>query len=1224
MSADLTLPLREAIHVPEQVHADDFVLQLHRGVSAEERTLADYVVTDAIAASFDEALGLVQSAVTQSSSKGAFIHGSFGSGKSHFMAVMHLLLSGSTAARALPGLQPVVAKYERVLEKRFLAVDYHLLGKKSFEEALFTGYLDAVRQAHPDAVLPVLHKSDAILEDAERWRKRLGDDAFFAELGGADEAAAKWGKRASAYTLETYQRAAAAGPDSDDRQRLVRALVSTFNQAAVSTGEWLEISQGLRAMTAHAKELGYDGITLFLDELVLWLGQHLGDMTFIQAETSKVAKLVESEMGTLPVPLISFVARQRELKDFLGGSAIGAEQVSLGQSFQWWEDRFDKLTLQATDLPQIVHRRLLRPVDDTGAVALQAALSRVKANPAAWRYLLDDEVGSGEVDFALTYPFSPALVDAMIALSSLMQRERTALKLMSELLAAGRDELTVADVIPVGDLFDAVVLGDAKPLTDDMKRRFEHARAFYLRKLRPYLIAKHQLTEGSAQGLPRNHAFRTEDRLAKTLLVAEIAPGAVSLKSLTAAKLAALNFGTVVSFVPGNEAQQVLGWVKDWAKEFGEVSIAGAASDPVISIQLSGVDYDSILDAVRAEDTQSNRRNLVRQLLLEELGVSQSGGLTADLLHTHTWRGSKRTVDLVFGNLRDEASISDQALTARPGHWKVAVDFPFDDSAEFGPNDDVVRMFRAREAGLVTETIGWVPHHLSAARMDDVGKLVLLDYVLTGDRFAANSEHLPLADREPARQQLDNQRKNLTDQLRVALRQAYGVQSLSPDNVGREVNPGDTFTSLVTGFQPRTPAATSLRGGLDDVLGQALDHQYPDHPRFEPGDQEVSRTHLGWTLDLVRQAASGSGRIEGVERTRANGVRRITSALGLGEMRENVYALNSGNFEWWMRFTKWAAETQDAGGVVQVAALRSQLQAYGMATEIQDLLILAWTALADRQFVRAGAPTSPPGIGSLASEVVLKAADLPEQDVFDTASTRAEILFGIKREHYRNSASVARLATAVTARAEDARPAARELVQLLTAHRDTLGLSDASVDGRLATARRSLDLASAFTQLQPKAVIETLAAFDLPSEPQAIAKSLSSASLVVAALRGATWDLLDQLGTVEGDAAARDALTAAARAEELHSPLKPALEQANREVIQLLRQPGPGPGPGPAPSPDPGPGLTPSTVPVGPDDVDLDPTDDHSAVLRKVEARVKTALDNPQDGKRLRVKVWWE
>src|SRR5690606_27896486 len=102
---------------------------------------------------------------------------------------------------------------------------------------------------------------------------------------------------------------------------------------------WLEISRGLRVMTQHIKDLGYDGIVLFLDELVLWLAQHLGDTAFISTETSKVAKLVETEMDSMPVPLVSFVARQRDLKDFLGGNTVGAEREALGESFKWWEGR---------------------------------------------------------------------------------------------------------------------------------------------------------------------------------------------------------------------------------------------------------------------------------------------------------------------------------------------------------------------------------------------------------------------------------------------------------------------------------------------------------------------------------------------------------------------------------------------------------------------------------------------------------------------------------------------------------------------------------------------------------------------------------------------------------------------------------------------------------------------------------------------------------------------
>ena len=48
-----------------------------------------------------EALGLIKGAVAARSSKAAYLHGSFGSGKSHFMAVLHLLLQGNAHARGI-------------------------------------------------------------------------------------------------------------------------------------------------------------------------------------------------------------------------------------------------------------------------------------------------------------------------------------------------------------------------------------------------------------------------------------------------------------------------------------------------------------------------------------------------------------------------------------------------------------------------------------------------------------------------------------------------------------------------------------------------------------------------------------------------------------------------------------------------------------------------------------------------------------------------------------------------------------------------------------------------------------------------------------------------------------------------------------------------------------------------------------------------------------------
>ena len=75
---------------------------------------------------------------------------------------------------------------------------------------------------------------------------------------------------------------------------------------------------GLAVISAHAKSLGYDALILFLDELILWLATHSADLNFVQTEGNKLAKLVEARKSDRPVPIISFVARQRDLRDLIG------------------------------------------------------------------------------------------------------------------------------------------------------------------------------------------------------------------------------------------------------------------------------------------------------------------------------------------------------------------------------------------------------------------------------------------------------------------------------------------------------------------------------------------------------------------------------------------------------------------------------------------------------------------------------------------------------------------------------------------------------------------------------------------------------------------------------------------------------------------------------------------------------------------------------------------
>jgi hypothetical protein len=1217
--------LRDVIDIPERISASDFVLQLHEGVSAAERTLGDYVVTDSIAKSFGEALGLLNTAVDRRVPKGAFVHGSFGSGKSHFMAVLHLLLTGNATARALPKLQKVIAANTTLLNKKFLAVDYHLLGKTSFEGALFAGYLDEVTRRHPDARPPVLHRSDALFTDATNMRATLGDEAFFAALNGGQRAGTDsgWGDFGSSWNSSAFDAAIAEPVGGDGRTRLAQDLVSTLYTGYTKTGEWLEISEGLKVMTQHTRDLGYDGLVLFLDELVLWLGQHLGDAQFIATETSKVAKLVETEMTSLPVPIVSFVARQRDLKDFLGGGTVGAEQVAIGQSFQWWEDRFDPIFLNSADLPKIVQQRLLQPKDDHAAALIGAALAQVKANPGAWGYLLTDEVGSGEVDFAAVYPFSPALVDALVALSSLLQRERTALKIMGELLVQGRDELTLSDVVPVGDLFDVVVLGTSTPLTQDMKQRFENAATFYREKMRPHLLAKHQLTQAAAVSLPRTAAFRTEDRLAKTLLVAEIAPGAVSLKNLTASKLAALNFGSVRSMVPGQEATQVLGLVDQWSREFGEIT-KGAGADPIITLTLAGVDYDSVIERVQNIDQPDARRSLIRDLLIGELGLPAQAGLITERVLSHVWRGSKRDVDVVFGNVRDPKSLGDEALRANPGRWKVVIDYPFDEQG-WSPSDDFARLESLTAQGVQSDTVAWIPLFFTATRMDSVGRLVLLEYVLQRDRFDQNASHLPVNDREHARQALENQRRSLREQVTAALRQAYAIASPNPADVEVNVQGKRVFDTLRPGLAIAPPVAPSLRSGLEDVLGQALAYQYPDHPEFEPAGTEVRRAELTTVLGLMQDTVAAGGRLDGIEKPKAALLRRVAGPLGIGVPRENVYALGQDSFSRWGAFTQWAAASGAGTDQVKVSDLRAHLTPIGLVRDLQDLLILAWSILDDREWVRYDVRTAAPGIGSVSDDFTLRPPHLPAQDAWASAVERAEQLFGVPREYRLSVSALARLAAGVrSAATRFAEPSSR-LVASLTAHADVLGIDPQALTGRLGTAKIARRLAETLAaEKDDSTLIEVLAGADLPDEPQPLARSLSMAAEVASKLAGVQWDTLASarnLGDGRGTQILAD-LAQVAATEELHAPLIPALESASREAHALVlaaarthvpTTPPTSAAPGPGPVVPTQPPIAPASLPepaMHVDDVELVISDAANLATRlsSIEAEIRDAL----------------
>lgn len=1185
----MSTPLRDVISIPERTGAEDYVLRLTDSVghSAVAATVDSYVVTPALAEAFDQALGLVSEALTSGVSRGAFLAGSFGSGKSHFMAVLHGLLTHEPAARAKHELQPVIATHDPDLEgKRILPLAFHLLGAKSLEQALFDGYVRQIRELHPDAPLPAVHQSDALLADADRLRADLGDDKFFGRLndGSSDDSDGGdvWGAvlGGSTWTSESYAAARHTESSAPERQALVSAVADTYFTSFAQQAEHVDIDTGLAAIANHAKTLGYDAVVLFLDELVLWLAFQVSNREFFARESQKLTKLVESSTGLRAIPLVSFVARQMDLRRWFADSgASGAEQEALDRAFKHQEGRFSTITLGDDNLPFVAHQRLLRPKDDRAAQVIADAFDRIDRAPRVWDVLLDgintDEQhrGADEAAFRRTYPFSPALVSTLRALAAVMQRERTALKVMQQMLVDQRDHLTVDQVIPVGDAFDYVVTGN-KVLDAQASALFRSADRLYREKLQPIIRERFDITEAQLRDDPASvpAAYRADDRLAKTLLLSAVAPNVPALKSLTGARLASLNHGSIVSPLPGNEANTVLAKVRGWARDIPEIHVEGTASNPSIRVQLSDVDYESVVERAKGEDNEGRRRELVKQLVADSLGL-ELGQTDMEGAHRHqvVWRGTSRTVDLIFGNVRDSSWLADSHFRAATGTWRVVIDHPFDDQGH-STAEDLQRLQSMQARDFHSRTLVWLPYFLSAEKVADLSRLVVLNWLLegTGDRWQSHADHLSETDRALARSILESHRSTLRRGLEDAIQQAYGAATVRPGTLVDDPGHDQVLVSLDREFVPQRPVGATLGDAFRNLVAQAFDSTYPGHPRFEPGDAEISVRMLRTVAAHVHRAVTDRDKRVEYEGDHL-AVRRIAGPLGVGTAAEMHYILGDD------RFSPWSTEIEKALGrraqesgvgtdeTVTVAEMRewidAVLPAKGLLTPFADLVIIAWAALRQRAWFQHGNPLpSPPDPGTLQPTMELRSQPMPTASQWTAATQSAAQLFGIKASAYLTAPAVADLVGQVRTRAGSSGISLAELVGALESAATRAGIDDGTTNQRLETARRTAELVQQLRNLGGVPLVERLAAVAETGTGSVDGRSMASAEQVAKAVQSFQWDRLSPLReAMRGEGAKADEagrivgrLGAALAADELVTSISPVLQAVDREIYEWL------------------------------------------------------------------------
>jgi hypothetical protein len=1178
--------LRDVIDIKEDVHAGDFKIELSGGFSETDARVAEYVVTDQLQGAFRQALRLVAAAVRTGTSHAAYLHGSFGAGKSHFLTVLHAILDNAPAARRKPRLQEIIAQHDDWLRRsRFLMVPYHLIGAADLDSALLGGYVATVRKLHPDQPTPAVYRADAVLEMARTTRAGFADDARFAQWlgsgavtvgpGGAVDAAGPLGglddeddldisgldtagaRPSGGWTTADLDRAFGAPAGDPDREALVSALLSG-PMAAYATGvrgdkdAFVPLENGLSVISRHAKALGYDGIVLFLDELILWLQAHMGEQDFVRDQVQKLVKLIESGDSDRAVPIVSFISRQRDLSQLIGSDVAGAEVQNLEQQVEYLAGRIDVVDLEDSNLIEIIKHRVLAPKAGMEA-AREAAFAAVESSKDEVRQILLDSSGRTEAtwdDFRDVYPLSPAFLNVLVELSGALQRERTGLKLVEETLRRRRDDLRLGELVPLGDLWDVIMDGTGEAFTARLRKEAETAKRFHNR-VRAHLEAKY--------GSPESPLFQADDRLVKTLLLAALAPNVPALARLTGERLAALNHGSIKVRL-GSAGSVAVKRLKELQGEFGELRSEGSA-DPVFHLHLSDLDIEPLLDEVSSEDNAGKRRQWIKDQLWTALGVQDAQAFVSQ--REIVWRGTKRTAEFVFGNVSDPHLPDAQFVPETAGNIRFVLDYPFDSGNGF-PSDDVNRVERLKQEGKYAPTIVWLPHFFSEQKANQLGRLLKINYLLERDRLTDHTATKSADERVQIRHQLKAQSENLTSQLTAVLQQLYGLNKPDPGNVGVEVTDNQHLWSLEPAFpRPRPQAGLGFEQNLLALADGMFAALHPKHPDFDPqlSRKPITLRELKTALEWIGAAMKDGSRRAVVDRHHLAVVKKIVQPLGLGEVHDGPLNLLN---DWRLRINQKASEAR-AGTELPVEDIRrwiAELGWTGLDRNVTNLIIATYALLDDRTWVWQTTPVPTPELERIGPGFGLREVELPSEEEFAAARVRAATVFGVPTQPAYFARNVAALETGVRREADTYRQAVGGVRRSLEKHGEELGIPDAQAD-RTRSMRAAADLLDRLSRAKDAtSLVRELAGASYDVTDHELAGAIKQAPEVLEALDATNWALLRSVrGFVGredgvGDKAERlvETLREAAADHEQVRSLVPVLSRLQDQCVALVTE----------------------------------------------------------------------
>jgi hypothetical protein len=1070
-------------------------------------------MSEPLTQALDNALTLIHAALDTNSSRAAFVHGSKGAGKTHLLSVLALLADRGLRGRAGPALARTLSRHQAWLHaRRLLAVPVGLSGTQDLTSAILGSCAGRLRRLAPDAA-PTFRVEAHAFAVADEVRRRQGDTAFFATLNAFH--AERRGRRVEgAWSERRYEDACQEAAGSPRREELLGDVQGAFLRAYTGApgGSFLHLIDGLATLTGHVRTQGYDAVVLLLDDLSPWLAGQVSDPDCLEAAGIQLEQLAGRSQGSAwPLPVVSFLARERDPRELAGGLAAGLGSLQAAESL--------------LPLASLVHVITLEDRSQPVSWPLRSPASEARWNACFDELLATLPRGSlqtllgGHADrelFRRLYPASPAMLECALAVGRVLCPPCEAAALVERLLRTRHVDSESGPLVGVGELWD--VVGNAAG-AGVLATPLAQARRLWDGPLQRLLSRHDTLRAGTAREI--------DARVLKTLALAAVAPEALPLTALTASRLLALNGADADTAA----AEALLARCRVWADEVPAIRI-GAGTCPVISLDLPGIDIEPLIARARSLDNPAARRQQVRALLLTMLGHQDSSD--GGLLHEFLWRGTRRQALLSWVSMKEREDAEQEG----DKRWQVVIEMPCDQECHGGCDDETL----TRDRSPPTRCVAWLPRRFGEAELAELGRLVIVEQLCASTRdFAHATSDLSASEATQARALLAAERARTQQRVRDFVEVAYTGGEL-PGAAGAQ------WVSQIPGFVPPALAAGRPAAALASLLNAALAHDFPTHPplAIEPTDTVLASV---WA-EMERAAAAPDLKVP-LAAGALEVLRDVAEPLQLGVVQDGQ----------WQQHEAWISPLLPHAGVepgpLPVARLRALLEP-GLPVPVQNLLMLAFALSTGRSFELKGRPFEP-SPANLPDELVLLPHRLPDEATWQEARRRLAVLFGAEVPAARRPAHVDQLGAALGRRArtlwEPLESLARRLAARLAAERVDLLQAP-----RLRTVRAACTLIDHLTWQSGLEAVQLLAAFRIEGSETALARTLEHAGALDALLRDFPDSIFQALRQVD-DERGREALqllaglSEALAGDEDEHPLKARMGELVARALSLSMRP---------------------------------------------------------------------